>query len=100
MNDMADKKLIMAIKRGIVKAMFDMERYAKRICPVDTGRLRSSIMIELKGNSITLSGNTDYASYIEYGTHRMRPQPFIRPAIHMGVRKFPPERIRQQVAKI
>lgn len=98
---MADSRRLMeAIKRGIVKAMFDMERHAKRLCPVDTGRLRSSIMVEMNGNTITLSGNTDYASYIEWGTYKMRPQPFIRPAIHMGIRKFLPERIRSEVAKL
>ena len=44
------------------------ERYAKYLCPVDTGRLRNSITHEV-------------ATDDEVGTHKQRPQPYLRPAV-------------------
>ena len=55
---------------------------AKRISPVDTGRLRGSIQVE-KVTSLTYIVETivKYAKYIEYGTVRMRAQPFLYPSL-------------------
>lgn len=59
-------------------------RIAKRMCPVDTGRLRSSIAEELRTDGRDLSEivgtDVEYAPYVELGTRRMRAQPFLRPA--------------------
>lgn len=56
---------------------------ARRIVPVDTGFLRDSILVnrleEAAGWSIEVKA--PYASFVEYGTRKMRPQPFLRPAI-------------------
>lgn len=57
------------------------EGYAKRLCPVDTGRLRNSITHTVRGNTVYIGTNVDYAPYVEMGTSRTRAQPFIRPAI-------------------
>lgn len=57
---------------------------AKRLCPVDTGRLRSSITEELRhdGDGLVEVVGTDveYAAFVELGTSRMRAQPYLRPA--------------------
>jgi HK97 gp10 family phage protein len=57
---------------------------AKRLCPVDTGRLRSSITEELRhddeGLVEVVGTDVEYAAYVELGTHRARAQPFLRPA--------------------
>lgn len=59
-------------------------RGAKRLCPVDTGRLRSSITEELRhdGDGLVEVVGTDvhYAAYVELGTSRARAQPYLRPA--------------------
>lgn len=48
----------------------DIVTDAKRLAPVDEGHLRNSIADELKGNTLTVSVNADYAAYIEFGTKR------------------------------
>lgn len=52
---------------------------------VDTGRLRSSISHEVGkvGTTIVARVGTDveYAKYLELGTSKMAPRPFLRPAL-------------------
>jgi len=52
---------------------------------VDTGRLRSSITYELGTSGRVLVArvgtNVNYARHLELGTSRMRPRPFLRPAL-------------------
>jgi len=82
------------------------ERYAKELCPVDTGNLRNSISHETDDDTVYVGTNVEYAPYIEFGTGKfaegggrptpwryqddkgnwhttngMKPQPFLRPAI-------------------
>lgn len=58
---------------------------AKRMCPVDTGRLRDSITWELglmMGLPTARIGtNVEYAPYVELGTRYMAAQAFLRPAL-------------------
>lgn len=58
---------------------------ATRLCPVDTGRLRSSITNELgadSGGLFALIGtNVEYAIYVELGTRHAAAQAFLRPAL-------------------
>lgn len=62
-----------------------VERRAKRLCPVDTGRLRASITNALEkdteGLSAVIGTNVDYAVPVEFGTSRTPAQPFLRPAL-------------------
>lgn len=49
---------------------------------VDTGRLRQSIVALKVGDARWRVGtNVQYALYLEFGTRRMAPRPFIRPVI-------------------
>ena len=58
------------------------ETYAKRLCPVDTGRLRNSIThARLDKNTEVVGSNVDYAPYVELGTHKMAARAFLRPAV-------------------
>ena len=57
------------------------EGYAKRLCPVDTGRLRNSITHTTEENTAYVGTNVEYAPYVEMGTTRTRAQPFIKPAL-------------------
>jgi HK97 gp10 family phage protein len=62
-----------------------VQRGAKQRCPVDTGRLRSSITEALgedsQGLVARIGTNVEYARHVEFGTVRMRAQPFLRPAL-------------------
>ena len=53
---------------------------ARAMCPVDTGRLRSSIGVSAGDGEAVVYANTDYAAYVEFGTSKMAPQPFMVPA--------------------
>lgn len=84
-----------AIDQALVKALEEVglvaEGYAKKACPVDTGRLRNSITHQVRPSekSVYIGTNVEYAPYVELGTSRMKPQPFLRPAAadHEGTYK-------------
>lgn len=91
-----------AAQNGVGKAGLLVEGDAKRLCPVDTGRLRSSLSTQTEttetGAAAFVGTNVEYAPYVEYGTgqkgdpsvpHRldwagMPPQPFLRPALELN----------------
>ncbi len=55
---------------------------AKLKVPVDTGNLRSGISISKRDDvGWNLDIDVPYAAYVEYGTSKMQPQPYVRPAI-------------------
>ena len=58
------------------------ESYAKKDCPVDTGRLRNSITHEVRmdENATYIGSNVEYAAFVEMGTTRMKARPYLRPA--------------------
>lgn len=56
------------------------EGYAKLACPVDTGRLRNSISHARDDEAAYIGTNVEYAPYVELGTSRMKPRPFLTPA--------------------
>jgi len=87
------------------RAAFMVEADAKRLCPVDTGRLRASISTRVDAkNFIALVGiehgraigklgagdarliadvgpDVHYARWVEMGTVNQAPQPYLRPAL-------------------
>jgi len=66
-----------------------VERDAKRLCPVDTGRLRASIDIQKPQSLVRSIGTSvEYAPYQEFGTSRIRPQPYLRPALEQNKYKI------------
>lgn len=73
------------VAKAITRATVRIEGNAKRLCPVDTGRLRASIGHALDHDSRGLVGvvgtDVDYAPYVELGTSRAGAQPFLRPAL-------------------
>lgn len=62
------------------------ESYAKKICPVKTGRLRNSITHQQFSDNTEMVGtNVEYAPYVELGHHTssgsfVAGKPFLRPA--------------------
>ncbi len=83
-----------------------VEGNAKLLCPVDKGRLAASITTQEKGRGTVPAGKgavagdkiqppamelqtyvgtpVEYGPYIEYGTAKMEPQSFLRPALAMA----------------
>jgi len=71
--------------QAMEKACLLVEGDAKRICPVDTGRLRASITHETEKSGDEVIGrvgtNVEYGVYVEYGTDRASAKPYLRPAL-------------------
>lgn len=72
------------------KVAFDTEATAKRLAPVDTGNLRSSITTQVVGDGLTAGvvATASYAYWVENGTSQMAPQPFMGPATAENAPKF------------
>jgi len=64
----------------IVRTAHDIEGTGKQLAAVDTGTMRGSIGVEIGVLTATIGPTVDYAPYVEYGTSRMAPQPFMNPA--------------------
>lgn len=77
-----------ALARGLEECGLVAEGYAKRLCPVDTGRLRNSIthVTSYGAKAVYIGTNVEYARYVEMGTSRHKEQPYLRPAAqnHVG----------------
>lgn len=75
-----------AAGRYMQKLALQVETAAKRLAPVDTGRLRSSIEHSLSGNGdgmrADIYSTVNYAIYQELGTRYQSGTPFLRPALH------------------
>lgn len=66
--------------RVVAQVVDEIAEDARRLAPVDTGALRSSISAEPSTGRVTAS--SDHAAYVELGTRHMRAQPFLRPATY------------------
>lgn len=104
-----------AIKRGLKDIGMAAEGDAKKLCPVQSGLLRNSITHALSGESfdhsysstdgkktgsfneqvgdndekaVYIGTNVEYAAYVEMGTSRTAPQPFLKPAATDHVNKY------------
>lgn len=79
-----------AVKDSLLEAGFRLEGYAKQFCPVDTGRLRSSIhTYRLNETTVVVQDGVDYGVFIEFGTSKMAAQPFFTPAMNLIRTEFP-----------
>lgn len=101
------KRMTEAAKAAALEKMGGTaETYAKKECPVDTGRLKGSITHQKSGNDTMLVGtNVEYAPYVELGhdqevgryvpalgkrlvASHVNGKPFIRPAIENHVPEY------------
>jgi HK97 gp10 family phage protein len=68
--------------RVVKKYTFKVEAAAKMLAAVDTGAMRNSIASEMVDDLTgQVSVGQEYAPYVEFGTSRMRAQPFLVPAL-------------------
>lgn len=61
---------------------------ATSLVPVDTGYLQSTIHAETDGLSAEFFADAEYAQYVEYGTWKMRAQPYFQPALDEAISVF------------
>jgi len=78
-----------ALRSGFESAMhmaYEVQAEAKELCTIGkTGRLRNSIMVSSTGqDTATVSTDTYYAPYVEFGTRYMKAQPFLRPGADLA----------------
>lgn len=75
---------------AVKKTAKDIEFMAKTIAPVDTGNLRNSIKTsDLRHTSTNnpeaaVTVSAEYGVFLELGTSRMAPQPFMKPAADLA----------------
>lgn len=76
------KALPEQIEQALTSIGLTAESYAKRDCPVDTGRLRNSIAnaVRVDEKAVYIGTNVEYAAFVELGTSRMKPRPYLKPA--------------------
>ena len=74
----------------VAKTAHDVESTAKSLAAVDTGAMRNSIgtTITNGGLSAEIGPTASYGAYVEFGTRRMRPQPYMRPAADQHFPQF------------
>jgi HK97 gp10 family phage protein len=75
------------------RAAFEIEARAKVLAPVLTGNLRNSIQTDVESDGLTAHVGTgvEYAAYVEFGTRRMAPRPYLAPAA---------EAVRAQIGRL
>ncbi len=71
------------VERVVEKVAYDVLADAQRRAPVRTGYLRNSGQVEPAEDRFSryIHFRAGYAAYVEYGTRRMRPQPYLTPAV-------------------
>ncbi len=93
----ADVKKFAFIKREAIRIAvrdeaLNIERTAKEFSPYKTGRLRSSIQTDLTALlagltfSAKVGSSVFYAPFLEFGTRKIRPRPYLYPAWLIGQR--------------
>ena len=75
-----------ALEAAMMKSVLMVEADSKRMCPVDTGRLRASITHEVRRIARDIvqgkvGSNVEYAAYVELSTSKTPAQPYLRPAL-------------------
>lgn len=73
------------VAADLARRAIKVDRAAKQLCPVDTGRLRASITWQIerdaRGLLAMIGTNVEYARFVELGTVRAPAQPYLRPAL-------------------
>lgn len=87
-----DRVVAIAVGAATRKAAFDIQRGAQQAAPVDTGALRSSIGVDYStgldtistrsggSQTVEIGPSVHYGAYVELGTSRHGPQPYLAPA--------------------
>lgn len=77
-----------AVEKGLEKSGTLIEADAKTYVPVDTGALKESIYHKVEDNTLEVGATMPYAIFVEFGTYKQRPQPYLTPAIEGNRQKM------------
>lgn len=72
-----DFKLGLSLQKQIERYAFAIEAGAKTTAPVDTGRMRASIMTDIGNLRAKVAPHVDYAAFVHEGTRFIAPRPFM-----------------------
>lgn len=90
-NNIKEAKMLsdQAIKRALEQCGALWETDAKKITPVDTGRLKNSIEHHQEGDdTMVVQTNVEYAIYVHEGVRGGLGRPFIRASGQQDVQRF------------
>ena len=77
------------VSKLVKDTLYNIEKDAKRDCPVDTGRLRGSITTNIISTYSGETGtNVEYADYVNSGTRYQQAQPYFDSAVEKNEEKF------------
>lgn len=76
----AKRKTQRELRVAVAKVVEQTTKTAKSLAPVDTGNLRDSIEGTVRGSTGEVGTDLEYAQYVEFGTYKDEPEPFIAPA--------------------
>lgn len=82
-------KLPGGVQTAVTEALADIVTDAKALSPVDTGHNRDSITFDVEYTADGARGaagpESTYGGYLELGTSRMAPRPFMGPAANSNI---------------
>mgnify|MGYP001577525420 CR=1 FL=1 len=90
-----EKEILDGLQKGLEKVGLIVERQAKintfspqpsgKTHPsyVDTNRLANSVTHNVGDGYVEIGSNVEYGKYLEYGTSRMPPYPWLFPAVEL-----------------
>ena len=102
----AIKSIQSGAKSGIVYEKYNPRRSHRASAPgeapaSDTGNLVSKIMVKQKTKNITnVVSNANYSAFLEYGTSKMQPRPFMLPAFEKSKKPITEATFKRVVKKI
>ena len=86
LQNLVDDDKIEALLENIA---IDINNEAKILCPFRTGNLKASITyVPIKKFLWGVGTNTEYAPFVEFGTYKMKAQPYLRPAFEKAKTRF------------
>jgi len=102
----AVKSIQSGAKSGIVYEKYNPRRTHRASAPgeapaSDTGNLVSKIIVKQKSKNITnVESNANYSAFLEYGTSKMEPRPFMLPAFEKSQKRITQATFKRVVKKI
>lgn len=78
----------LAIHRALVRIGGEVVGYAGDLIHNVTGNLRRSLTYFVEGDSVYVGTDCEYAQYVEEGTSRSKPHPYLRPAVENHLDKY------------
>ena len=102
----AIKSIQTGAKSGVIYQMYNPRREHRASAPgqspaSDTGNLVSQIIVKQKTRNITnVESNANYSAFLEYGTSKMQPRPFMLPAFEKSKKPILDATFRRVVRKI